>query len=181
MCGLLAFCTNFGDRLTTSPLNRLAGLTICRDSPTTTLPIPAGMATSQRFTARTSPSCEAGLSGWIYYLLRAFFWYVCVQPCVVPADSVERLSSPSLSATSRIAMGARSSSCSTTSPYCWLSPESCLSVSLRYLHNCAFAKCVQATPTKLCQSKQSLPHPFFTCSEGTSMLRQQTCMPSLPM
>lgn len=38
-----------------------------------------------------------------------------------------------------------------------------------------------ATPTKLCQSKQSLPHPFFTCSEGTSMLRQQTHMPSLPM
>lgn len=62
-------------------------------------------------------------------------------------------------------MGARSSSCSTTSPYCWLSPESCLS----------------ATPTKLCPSKQSLPHPFFTRSEGTSMLRQKTCMPSLPM
>jgi hypothetical protein len=30
MCGLLALCTNFGDRLTAAPLNRLAGLTICR-------------------------------------------------------------------------------------------------------------------------------------------------------
>jgi hypothetical protein len=179
MCGLLALFANFGSRLIIIPLNRMVELTICRDYYAHHNPdlIGPGSDVPELYCKEKPIQIKVAYLIGLITFLGLFIGMSAPWPRAISTDSVQKSSSPFLSATPRIAMGASSSSCLTTLPYCWLSPGLCLSVNLRCLHSCDFAKYV---PTKLSQSKQSLSRPFFIYSEETSMSQQQTYMPSLP-